>query len=108
MLQRFVGCLMLFAFILQGVAQASAAAFADSNTMQGCADHELSAGVCDCCPQGMRSALNCAEQCSLATGVPAALPTVTWDSPTEYRSFAASEALAPTYPPLKPPPKSCL
>jgi hypothetical protein len=106
MLRRFVGCLMLFAFILQGVAQASAAAFADPEEMQGCADHQMSAGDCACCPQGTRTALDCAEKCSLATGIPTALPPPAWDPPTEYRSFAASEALAPTYLPLKPPPKS--
>jgi hypothetical protein len=99
---------MLFAFILQGVAQASAAAFVHSAAMQDCAGHEMAAGDCDCCPQGMRSALDCAQQCSLATGIPATLPLLTWDPPTEHRSFVADEALAPTYLPLKPPPKSWL
>ena len=108
MLKRFFGCLMLFAFTLQGVAQASADLFVESRATQDCRGQVMTADDHGCCPDGSRSADDCAELCALAAAPPMASPAIAVDPPIEYESIAADAPLAPTYDPLKPPPKSRL
>jgi hypothetical protein len=106
MLRRFAGCLVLFAFILQGVAQASADLSVASRTTQHCDGHAIKTDDCFCCAQGCHSADDCAELCALAAAPPTASPALEFDPLTGYQPAAASEPPGPSYAPLKPPPKS--
>lgn len=104
MLIRFIECVLLFALLLQGTAQASVNAFAEPETTQHCGDHEAPAADRGCCPDGMSTQGSCAEYCSPATAPPNATCNHVFHAPTEYQSVGASEAPTPTYLPPTPPP----
>jgi hypothetical protein len=99
---------MLFAYLLQGVAQASAHLSVDSQFAQHGAGHGMTADDHACCPGDLRSADDCAELCALAAAPPMAFPDLAVDRPFEYQSATADAPLTPIYAPLKPPPKSWL
>lgn len=108
MLRRIVGCLMLFALVLQGVAQASADLSAGSGTPQHCDGHDMAADDCACCPDGGRSANDCAKLCSLSAALTATLPRFVFDPPAEFQLARITGLAGPAYLPLKPPPKPWL
>jgi len=97
---------MLFALVLQGVAQASVDLSGNSGTPQHCDGHDMATDDCACCPDGIRSAADCAKLCSLAAALTATLPRLVFDPPAEFQLIAFIDPASPTYVPLKPPPKS--
>jgi hypothetical protein len=105
MSKRILSCLVLLVlFNLQGIAQASVAAHAESARQAHCADHATSPEGCSCCPDELALYAGCASLCSMIAALPTMSIHVHGSAIREYHSLVVRESSGPSYIPLNPPP----